>query len=277
MGKFYWLKLEKDFFKRHDIRIIESMPNGKDYILFYLKLLCESLDHDGNLRFSEEIPYNEVMLSTITNTNPDTVRCAIDVFTNLGMMEILDDGTYYMNRVNKLIGQESEWAEKKRKYRESKKTEIGSIEAEKIVAIDQKDNKNEDNVLDVSGQCPTEYRERDKNNIYIYSARAHEEIRLGIYNNVTLTQGELDELMRLYPADYAEMIDNLSAYMRSKGKYYEDHFATMLEWKRRDESKAKAEKPRADKNQNKWGPNGRKYSAADFEQMEQDALSSRSG
>ena len=277
MGKFYWLKLEKDFFKRHDIRIIESMPNGKDYILFYLKLLCESLDHDGNLRFSEEIPYNEVMLSTITNTNPDTVRCAIDVFTNLGMMEILDDGTYYMNRVNKLIGQESEWAEKKRKYRESKKTEIGSIESEKIVAIDQKDNKNEDNVLDVSGQCPTEYRERDKN-IYIYnSARAHEEIRLGIYNNVTLTQGELDELMRLYPADYAEMIDNLSAYMRSKGKYYEDHFATMLEWKRKDESKAKAEKPRADRNQNKWVPNGRKYSAADFEQMEQDALSSRSG
>ena len=117
-----------------------------------------------------------------------------------------------------------------------------------------------------------------KNYLYIYnSARAHEEIRLGIYNNVTLAQGELDELMRLYPADYAEMIDNLSAYMRSKGKYYEDHFATMLEWKRKDESKAKAEKPRADRNQNKWVPNGRKYSAADFEQMEQDALSSRSG
>ena len=46
-GKFYWLKLDKDFFKRHDIKIIESMPNGKDYILFYLKLLCESLDHDA--------------------------------------------------------------------------------------------------------------------------------------------------------------------------------------------------------------------------------------
>ena len=33
--RFYWLKLEKDFFKRHDIRVVESMPNGKDYILFY--------------------------------------------------------------------------------------------------------------------------------------------------------------------------------------------------------------------------------------------------
>ena len=37
--KYYWLKLKKDFFKRHDIQIIENMPNGKDYVLFYLKLL----------------------------------------------------------------------------------------------------------------------------------------------------------------------------------------------------------------------------------------------
>ena len=45
--KYYWLKLKKDFFKRHDIQIIENMPNGKDYVLFYLKLLVESVDHEG--------------------------------------------------------------------------------------------------------------------------------------------------------------------------------------------------------------------------------------
>ena len=28
--KFYWLKLKRDFFKRHDIRIVEEMENGKD-------------------------------------------------------------------------------------------------------------------------------------------------------------------------------------------------------------------------------------------------------
>ena len=50
-GKYYWLKLKRDFFKRHDIRIVEGMPNGKEYILFYLKLLCESVDHEGSLRF----------------------------------------------------------------------------------------------------------------------------------------------------------------------------------------------------------------------------------
>jgi predicted phage replisome organizer len=115
--RYYWLKLKKDFFKRHDIRIIEAMPNGKDYILFYLKLLCESVDHDGNLRFSEQIPYNEDMLATITNTNVDIVRSAIKIFTQLNMMELMDDGTFFMSEVNKMIGSESYWAEKKRLQR----------------------------------------------------------------------------------------------------------------------------------------------------------------
>ena len=112
--KYYWLKLKRDFFKRHDIRIIESMPNGKDYVLFYLKLLCESVDHDGNLRFSDKIPYSEEMLATITNTNVDVVRVAIQMFTELGMMEIYDDGTYFMSEVKKLMGSETYWAERKR-------------------------------------------------------------------------------------------------------------------------------------------------------------------
>ena len=121
--RFYWLKLKRDFFKRHDIQIIESMPNGKDYILFYLKLLCESVDHDGNLRFSDEIPYNEEMLSVITHTNIDIVRSAITVFSKLNMMEILDDGTFYMNEVNKMIGSavDNDNANRQRRFREKQK------------------------------------------------------------------------------------------------------------------------------------------------------------
>lgn len=140
--KYYWLKLKRDFFKRHDIRIIESMPNGKDYILFYLKLLLESIDHEGKLRFSDTIPYNEQMLSVITNTNIDVVRSAMDVFKNLEMIEVLNDQTIYMAEVEKLIGSETKWAEKKRIQRAK-----------------------EDNVLLLSSNCPTEIekeKETDK-------------------------------------------------------------------------------------------------------------------
>lgn len=139
-GKFYWLKLKRDFFKRHDIRIIETMPNGKDYILFYLKLLCESVDHEGSLRFSEQIPYSEEMLATITNTNVDVVRSAVNVFTSLGMMEIMDDGTFFMNEVQKMIGSASanDNAIRQRRFREKQKQlkqeqEIKQIEEKKPV------------------------------------------------------------------------------------------------------------------------------------------------
>lgn len=115
--KYYWLKLDKNFFKRHDIRIIEAMPNGKDYVLFYLKLLVESVSHDGKLRFSDAIPYDENMLATITNTNVDVVRSAIKVFTQLQMIEIMDDKTVFMAEVKNMTGSETKWAKDKREYR----------------------------------------------------------------------------------------------------------------------------------------------------------------
>lgn len=119
--KFYWLKLKRDFFKRHDIRIIEEMPNGKDYVLFYLKLLLESIDHEGTLRFSDTIPYNEQMLSVITNTNVDIVRSAMKLFIELHLIEIFDDQTIYMGEIEKMIGSESESAGRVRRFRENQK------------------------------------------------------------------------------------------------------------------------------------------------------------
>lgn len=121
------MKLDRRFFKRHDIRIVESMPNGKDYILFYLKLLCESVSHDGELRFSEAIPYNEQMLSIVTETNVDVVKAALKTFSELNMIEILDDGTLYMTESQKMLGSETDWAEKKRKQRELPQLVNGSV------------------------------------------------------------------------------------------------------------------------------------------------------
>ena len=154
--KYYWLRLQKDFFKRHDIRIVESMPNGKDYILFYLKVICESANHGGNLRFSETIPYSEEMLATITNTNVDVVRNAIKIFQELNMIEVLDNGTYFMHEVQNMVGYETEWAIKKREYRKKVNAQ-NVLQSENNASKALKGGQYEDNVLNVrtnKGQCP---------------------------------------------------------------------------------------------------------------------------
>ena len=121
--KYYWFKLKDDFFKRHDIKIIKSMPNGKDYVIFYLQLLCESLAHNGKLRFNEEIPYSEEMLSVITDTNIDVVRSAMKLFVQLKIIEIMDDQTIYMKKLQNMVGSTTIGADKK-KLQRSKSIEL---------------------------------------------------------------------------------------------------------------------------------------------------------
>lgn len=109
--------MPKDFFKRHDIKIIEGTKNGKDIVLFYIKLLCESLDHNGRLRYSDEIPYSARMLSAVTNTEEEIVNEALDILQKLALIKILDDKTVFMTQVPKMTGSETESASYMREYR----------------------------------------------------------------------------------------------------------------------------------------------------------------
>jgi predicted phage replisome organizer len=157
--KYYWLKLKRDFFKRHDIRILESMPNGKEIVLFYLKMLTESIDHEGKLRFSDTVPYTPKMLSVITNTDEEIVEDAITALIDLELMDILLDGTYILKETQDMIGFETEWAKKKRQYRESIKTEEGQVEDKPRT---KKDNVRQEIEKEIDIEKDIESREKRK-------------------------------------------------------------------------------------------------------------------
>ena len=178
--KYYWLKLKRDFFKRHDIRIIESMPNGKDYILFYLKLLVESVDHDGALRFSDSIPYNAEMLGIITNTNVDIVEKAIKVFSELDLIDILDDQTIYMNEVSNMIGAaaDNNNAERQRRFRERQKSAVlASTVTENNAGVTgavMKNNEIKKKIIDKDKEKDIEKEKRNKTTDNIFLRIANE-------------------------------------------------------------------------------------------------------
>ena len=62
--------------------------------------------------------------------------------------------------------------------------------------------------------------------------------RLGEFENVELTEEELEKLKERFPYDWQERIERLSSYMSSKGKRYKSHYATILTWSRKDEERA---------------------------------------
>ena len=162
--RYYWLKLHRDFFKRHDIRIIEDVPNGTEYVLFYLKLMTEAIDHEGALRFSDSIPYSEGMLSSVTNTNIDVVRSALRLLTELGMVEMQEDGTLFIGEVAKLLDSETYQTKRKREAVERAALPAGRVYSTPDAADSTREIETEiDSDKETDTETDTESEEQSEN------------------------------------------------------------------------------------------------------------------
>lgn len=121
--RYYWLKLDESFFEDDTIAWLEEQENGKDYVIFYLKLALKSLKDDGRLiRYVGEtlIPYDVKALAKLTNTSPDTVAVAMKTFLDIGLVSQLESGEIYLNQIEEMVGSETDVAKRVRKHRAKK-------------------------------------------------------------------------------------------------------------------------------------------------------------
>lgn len=206
--RYYWLKLKKDFFQQHQIKVLKSLPNGRLYALIYLELLAESTTHNGELRYSQMLPYDTVTLSAVIDEDKDNVEKAIETFVNLELVEILDDGTIYMLEINRLIGSETGQTIRKRESR----------------------IKNEGKLL-VKNTLENRYKRLDNREQIKESRHKH-----GQYSNVLLSDEEMEKLKSEFPNDYQQRIERVSEYCASTGKSYKNYLATIRSWSRKDKS-----------------------------------------
>lgn len=58
--------------------------------------------------------------------------------------------------------------------------------------------------------------------------------KYGEYQNVLLSDSDLEKLQAEFPTDWEQRIERLSSYMASTGKTYKNHLATIRNWARRD-------------------------------------------
>lgn len=122
--RFYWLKLKADFFSDETIRYIEEQDNGYKYSNIYLKLLLKSIDGQGVLIRkvgSRLIPYDVAAIAKMTGHDQDTVRVAMKLLEELGMVERMESGALYMSQLREMVGSESSSAGRVRAHRERQK------------------------------------------------------------------------------------------------------------------------------------------------------------
>lgn len=118
--KYYWLKLPRDFFGKHYIKILRAKENGELLVLFYMWMLTESIDHAGRLRYSEDIPYDEEMLAEASGFALHIVTQALQQLTKLQLVILESDGSLFLPKTADMVGSESGSAQRVREYRERK-------------------------------------------------------------------------------------------------------------------------------------------------------------
>ena len=151
--KFYWLKLDRDFFKRHDVTALQRLC-GAEAVNLYLWLLCESANHEGKLRFSKTTPYNARKIYLATGIEEEHVKLILEALVELDLMQIEEDGTLFLTHLSNMVGFDTSEAIKKRDYRERRRQgedNTGTSEDKKGTKKD-----NVPNCPQMSGQCPTE-------------------------------------------------------------------------------------------------------------------------
>lgn len=115
--KYYYIRLKDSFFDSDEMKVMESMKDGYLYGNILLKLYLRSLKNNGCLMLNDRIPYNAEMLATITGHQVGTVKQALAVFKDLGLIEVLDNGAIYMLDIQNFIGNGSSDGDSKRANR----------------------------------------------------------------------------------------------------------------------------------------------------------------
>lgn len=114
--KYFYMRLKENFYDSDAMIALESMPDGYKMSNLLMKMYCRSLKGEGRLAISERIPYSPEMLASATRMDIDTVRIALDIFQELGLIEVLDSGTIFMLDIQNYIGQSSTEADRQREY-----------------------------------------------------------------------------------------------------------------------------------------------------------------
>lgn len=129
--RLYWIKLTDRFMTSDTVDYLMTQPDGANYVVLYQMLCLKTVNQNGLLaRQLGEIlvPYDESKIQRDCKYfSIDTVRVALNVYKNLGLIYEQDDGILRITDFDRLIGSQTEGAEKKqiqRQKREEKRLEI---------------------------------------------------------------------------------------------------------------------------------------------------------
>ena len=119
--RYYWMKLKESFMTSDTIDYFMSQPDGANYVVLYQMLCLKTINTDGRLsrQIGEIIiPFDvEKIQRDCKWFSIDTIRVALNLYRQAGLIYEDVDGTLVMTDHENLVGSETDWADKKKRQR----------------------------------------------------------------------------------------------------------------------------------------------------------------
>lgn len=157
--RYYWMKLKESFMTSDTIDYFMSQPDGANYVVLYQMLCLKTINTNGRLsrQIGEIIiPYDvEKIQRDCKWFSIDTVRVALNLYRQVGLIYEDVDGTLVMSDHDNLVGSETDAAARMRSSRANRNAALPPPETDgeqsaNIVTPDIRDRDKSSDIRDKS-------------------------------------------------------------------------------------------------------------------------------
>ncbi|NCD06418.1 MAG: hypothetical protein EOL97_09880 [Spirochaetia bacterium] len=145
--KFYWIKLNTDFYSRDNIDFLMSQKDGANYVVLYQMLCCKTANNNESLSTNIGeiiVPYDvDKIVRDCKYFNKDTVIVALGFYKKLGLIYQDTNNCLQISNYEDMIGSECSSAKRVREWRERKALQSNTNVTQEIeIEIENRDYDN---------------------------------------------------------------------------------------------------------------------------------------
>lgn len=247
MADVKWIKITTDIFDDEKILLIEGLPDSYAIITVWFKLLCLAGKQNNNGVFMMgRIPYTNQMLATIFRMKDSTVSMALEVFSNFGMVEIVE-GVITIPNWNKhqTLDAYEKKKERDRLYQAERRAaqraliEKSSDTSPDIASLEEEEDKEKDKDIEKERENECSFGQpTEKENEHLFTGLSTSEDtkrtllggKLG-KGVVFLSQGQIDDLLEKLSIEEFDYYVGVVADCILSGKQYKrkTHYQAILD------------------------------------------------
>lgn len=156
-NRYYWLKLQEDFFRSNRIKRMRKFAGGDTLTIIYLKIQLLSIKNGGMLKYTGLMRSFAEELALDIDEEVENVELLLRYLASCELIETSDDINYMLPYAVQNIGSEGSSAQRMRRFRESQ----NAISAENNKKISSNNDSASHCDANVRTKCSQRYGEKE--------------------------------------------------------------------------------------------------------------------